>query len=105
MSYFLLLLINLRGRCDLNYGAKSFNLKAGGGGKIDIFLSFLSFYFLTHFISLGLTLAEFTIDSGGTDFYDVSRIVGYDVSIVIEPPNTDSWYFSKLFIIIIIITF
>jgi len=52
----------------LNYGTGAeFNLKAGQNGK---------------------TLAEFKINSwSGLDFYDVSRVVGYDYPIMIQQPS------------------
>jgi hypothetical protein len=61
------------GSCTRSYNpGASFNLKGGPNGE---------------------TLAEFTIDSnGGMDFYDVSRIVGYDFSMVLEPPQSSCAY-------------
>jgi len=47
-------------------GVGAFNLKGGQQGK---------------------TLAEFSCNAGGRDWFDVSRIVGYDYPIVINAPT------------------
>eukprot|EP00026_Physarum_polycephalum_P020812 Phypoly_transcript_23638.p1 GENE.Phypoly_transcript_23638~~Phypoly_transcript_23638.p1 ORF type:complete len:152 (+),score=19.87 Phypoly_transcript_23638:63-518(+) len=56
------------GSIALNGVSGGFNLKAGAGG---------------------LTLAEFNINAyAGQDYYDVSVIVGKDVTMVIKPPES-----------------
>eukprot|EP00026_Physarum_polycephalum_P021420 Phypoly_transcript_24658.p1 GENE.Phypoly_transcript_24658~~Phypoly_transcript_24658.p1 ORF type:complete len:169 (+),score=21.15 Phypoly_transcript_24658:61-507(+) len=57
------------GSVGLNIGGGGFNLKAGANG---------------------LTLAEFTINDGGKDWYDVSVIVGKDATMVITHSGCDT---------------
>lgn len=64
----------------------------------------------------GLTLAEFIINGyAGHDFYDISRVVGYDLPMMIVPPSgtgNPNWYvglitrkFIKMITVVLTIEF